>query len=616
MSNLDDQPQAATLRVAAHAHALPAWHPRRLPVRIAATGALLLAASITLFTWIMVQNERNVGRLAAERQVHAIAHNLAAVSGTLLAEQGFAELDRMARRLLAFPSVERISVLDAERRVIVDLSRGDDGTSVQPADGRDLVPPSRTSLLRSSDRSLVLWMPVEEERLLGWLRVEQSLSTIHQMTQQIVRDSVILGIGAVGLAALLFILYVRRAMHGIEQATRFAAGLDQARGVQMPIPPGPAESQALGQALNQVSLRLAEHERALAASAHRLQTVLDSAVDGIFTADESGMIVDANPAAAQLFGYTQNNIRGRALRDLLPELALGDDADDDPPPRLADGSIVLKRDMPGRRSDGQTFPLRLGLSEIRIDDARLYIGIVRDFSDERRLEQMKDTFIAQMSHELRTPLTSLNAALALMSSDGPPGEARRLVEIAHNSSARLTRLVRDIVDYEQLAAGKLEFNIVATALAPIVDAAVADERVRAETLGVTIAYATPLPEARVLADPERLRQAIGKLLDNAVRMTARGDSVQVSVERRKNILQIGITDYGPGLPEDFRAQVFSRFSQVDLPDERYRSGAGLGLSLAKAIIGRLGGTIDYYSVPGVETKFFVEIAELYDEVDE
>jgi len=405
-------------------------------------------------------------------------------------------------------------------------------------------------------------------------------------------------------------------MHGIEQATRFAAALDQARGVQMPVVPGPVETESLGQALNQVSLRLAEHERALAASSQRLRTVLDSAVDGIFTADEKGVVIDANPAAAELFGYTTEGMRGRALRELLPGLSLADEGDEDPLPRLADGTLVLKRDLRAQRADGRTFPARLGLREIRVEHLPLYIGIVRDISEETRLEQMKDNFIAQMSHELRTPLTSLNAALALMSSDGPPGEARRLVEIAHNSSQRLTRLVHDIVDFERLEAGDLEFNIGPTALAPIVDAAVTDERARAEAASVDISYATPLPDAHVLADPERLRQAIGKLLDNAVRMTPRGGSVQVSVERRKNVLQIGVTDHGPGLPEEFRTQAFSRFSQVPHSDERYRSGAGLGLSFTKAIIERLGGSIDYYSVSGVETKFFIEIAELYDDADD
>jgi signal transduction histidine kinase len=259
--------------------------------------------------------------------------------------------------------------------------------------------------------------------------------------------------------------------------------------------------------------------------------------------------------------------------------------------------------------------VQLGLSEIRLDARRLYIGIVRDITEEKRLDQMKDSFIAQVSHELRTPLTSLNAALSLMRGEGSPGEARRLVEIAHSSSARLTRLVTDILDYERLEAGDLPLHIDVTSLAPIVERAVEEERPRAETLGVTIAYGTPLPDARVLADPTRLCQAVNKLLDNAVRMSPRGERVLISVERRKNLLQIAVTDRGPGVPESFRSQVFSKFAQVESSDERYRTGAGLGLSLARAIVERHGGTIDFYSVPGVETKFFIEIPEVYDDPD-
>lgn len=238
-----------------------------------------------------------------------------------------------------------------------------------------------------------------------------------------------------------------------------------------------------------------------------------------------------------------------------------------------------------------------------------YMGTTLDITARKRIEQMKSEFIATVSHELRTPLTSIRGSLGLLVggvAGGLPPQAEQLVRIAHNNSERLVRLINDILDIERIEAGRMDFQLESLDLASVVESAVISNRGFAEQYGVHYNFEPEQATARVVADRDRLIQALTNLLSNATKYAPRDSLVEVRILVDARKARVAITDRGRGVPESFRSRIFSKFAQADGSDTREKGGSGLGLSITKAIVEGLGGHIGFDSRPG-ETTFWIDL---------
>jgi len=232
----------------------------------------------------------------------------------------------------------------------------------------------------------------------------------------------------------------------------------------------------------------------------------------------------------------------------------------------------------------------------------------RDKQVAESAAHLKSEFVATVSHEMRTPLTSIAASLGLLAGtahDAMPDASRRLITIAHANSSRLVRLVNDILDIEKLESGKVVFDLQHVDVQTLVEQALEANRPLAENFGVTLCIEPT--SARVHADPNRLTQVITNLLSNAIKFSPPGRNVVVRIARRGNRVRISVRDHGPGVPEAFRPHIFNRFAQASLSEAGQMPGAGLGLSIAKQIVVRLGGEVGFADAPGGGTIFFVDI---------
>jgi signal transduction histidine kinase/DNA-binding response OmpR family regulator len=234
------------------------------------------------------------------------------------------------------------------------------------------------------------------------------------------------------------------------------------------------------------------------------------------------------------------------------------------------------------------------------------VGTMQDVTEQRALERMKDEFVAVISHELRTPLTSIRGALGLLAGGAVgalPPKAQRMADVALNSSQRLVRLVNDILDIEKMAAGKLELDLAPLPAAQIVAGAIEEMRAMAAQADVTLA-ALPI-NAAVLADPDRVAQALTNLISNAIKFSPRGSTVLVAAgpTDSKNLVQFTVTDQGSGIPAGQLETVFDRFTQADASDSRAKAGTGLGLPICRGIIEQHGGRIWATSELGQGTTF-------------
>lgn len=348
---------------------------------------------------------------------------------------------------------------------------------------------------------------------------------------------------------------------------------------------------------------LAEHRgRTLADLEARAKVILDHAVEPILTLEPTGAIVGANTAAERLFGWPTDQLLGRSISELVPGLL------SHLRPSESTGSI---REATAFPHHGDPIPLEVGLNAVQLNDQTLFTAFLRDLRERRRVERLKNEFIAVVSHELRTPLTSIRGTLGLLEGGvvGPlPERAEGLVRIAHENSVRLARLVDDILDLEKLEQGKLRLDRRVAPLGPLLEESLEAVRGTADRVGVPLVLDPPEEAgARARVDGGRLVQVLVNLLSNAIKHSPAGAPVHLSLRRAQDHWRLEVRDQGVGVPEAFQGQLFEKFTQADPSEDRVVQGTGLGLAIARSLVERMDGRIGFVTPPGGGALFYVEL---------
>ena len=368
---------------------------------------------------------------------------------------------------------------------------------------------------------------------------------------------------------------------------------------------------------------LGRHALELRRLSKRLETVLNSAGEGIYGVDDTDHVTFINEAGAALVGRRRDQIIGKPVDAVLPAevdttprrlpagsqpVAVRQAQAQAAPPQAPDGAAVpLATRVLGRhtRADGTSFDSEWISAPIVTEGVESGAVVVfRDVSEQRAVERMKDQFLAVVSHELRTPLTSIRGALGLLGG-GAAGElpvaAGRMVDLATVSTNRLIRLVTDILDIERLAAGQMtlypqhvDTSTVVAACLQDTAAVVAERRVRIEVTG---------EPAQVVADPDRAIQVLTNLITNAVKFSEPDCVVEVSTSTSDRHVCFAVRDHGPGLPTDQLQVIFEPFRQADASDTRRHGGTGLGLAICRGLVEQHGGQIWGENHPGGGASF-------------
>ena len=348
----------------------------------------------------------------------------------------------------------------------------------------------------------------------------------------------------------------------------------------------------------------------LHATATRQSAIFDGAIDAIITLNPSGSIETVNAAAERMFGYAASELDRRDV-SLLVDIATDGDGEFLKRLGASQGALEggLLRQMEARRKDGQTFPVDVALGAMQLPTGTHVVAVVRDISERRRIEQLKDEFVSTVSHELRTPLTSIAGSLGLLAGGAAgvlPEKAGRLIQIAQANSQRLVRLINDILDIEKIESGKLRLEMASLDLRDIAARAVDGVHGYAEEMGVVLTLADGDP-APVRGDADRLIQVVTNLLSNASKFSPRGGEVRVTVDPETRLARLSVADKGPGIPDAFRSRIFSKFAQADGSDTRAKGGTGLGLAIAREIAERHGGRLWFESAEGEGATFYLDL---------
>jgi signal transduction histidine kinase/DNA-binding response OmpR family regulator len=220
------------------------------------------------------------------------------------------------------------------------------------------------------------------------------------------------------------------------------------------------------------------------------------------------------------------------------------------------------------------------------------------------LNRMKSSFLANVSHELRTPLTAVIGFARTLQGRGSnlaEGEQARLLDRIETQARRLHRLVEDLLDEAHLDRGALRVSNGPVRMAEVVEHVVASVPDSVHRLTVSIAPGLPV----VIADPVRLEQVVGNLVDNARKYSPVGSEIEIGAEHTSRGVEVWVADQGRGIDAEFLPHLFEAFTQAELGDTRRDHGVGLGLAICRGLVEAMGGQIDVSSTLGQGSRFTV-----------
>ncbi len=460
-------------------------------------------------------------------------------------------------------------------------------------------------------------------------RHERSAAADRALVAKVEHRGILFGFARIALTALVFLgivaYFLRTLIIPLRRISRATESVAEGElGVEVP-EEGAGEVRKLAVTFNEMSRSLAEHRGSLATQnsdlerlAGVLQAVLDSTIDGILLSDANGEVQLANRPMVSMSRAVGMSFEGHVVDRLLSiEDRIADpDAYRAAMERLREGSDESTfdefEDVPtGRVYQGFTAPVR--------DDNGRFLGRVwtlRDVSQQRELDRLKDEFVATVSHELRTPLTSMMGFLEMIR-EGEAGETtaeqKRFLAIVYRSSERLQRLVGDLLFVARLDANGLQLHFATMDVVAVVGEAVESVAPLARSRDLELqAELQPVPP--VTGDSERLAQLVGNLISNALKFTPRGGRVTVRTFTDERSAVIEVEDTGVGIPAGEQSRLFQRFFRSSTATEQAIPGTGLGLVISRAIAEAHGGRISVDSEAGVGTRFRVELPLEPDEV--
>ena len=347
--------------------------------------------------------------------------------------------------------------------------------------------------------------------------------------------------------------------------------------------------------------RLADLDR----DRQQLRVVLGGMAEGVVAIDARRRLLFANASADALFGLDAGSV-GRFLPELIRSTQIHAAIEATLGPA---GSYRGEANLSGREPTIKAPPRTLAVHGTALPGTPSAGGILvfHDVSELRRLERMRQDFVANASHELKTPLASIKAYTETLI-DGAIDDEEVNVRFLHRieeQADRLDRLIQDLLSLARIESGEGIFVHGPLAAGPVVRKCVESARARAEAKGLALEL-DPGPlgdDAVVLADEEALRQILDNLLDNAIKYTPGGGWVRLACGLEPGAISVEVADSGIGIPRDDLPRIFERFYRVDKARSRELGGTGLGLSIVKHLVQSIGGQVTVASRVGEGTTF-------------
>jgi two-component system, OmpR family, phosphate regulon sensor histidine kinase PhoR len=365
----------------------------------------------------------------------------------------------------------------------------------------------------------------------------------------------------------------------------------------------------LADSLNQTAARLDREIRLLSGERNRSSAILRSMVEGVAVIDAEERLVFYNRAFSEILNVDPASAEGRPLIEVVRNSELVGLIR-----RALRGEEGLQSDITMGITQTQSFSITaapvkaLDVSASgRAPDGKPSgaVVVLHDVTELRRLERVRQDFVANVSHEFKTPLTAIQgfAETLLAGALDDPENNRRFLEIIRNHAMRLARLTNDLLKLARIEAGKLELEFSSVGLLELIEACTETTLLKANRKEITLEISVPPQLPSVRGDAALLRDVLQNLLDNAIQYTPAGGHISVAATAGPREAVVSVADTGIGIPLADSERIFERFYRVDAARSREAGGTGLGLSIAKHIVEAHGGKLWVESTVGQGSKF-------------
>ncbi|MGM7635423.1 ATP-binding protein [Bacillus sp. Hm123] len=429
----------------------------------------------------------------------------------------------------------------------------------------------------------------------GAVIIYQSLEVIKETSQQTTR-LILLAAGTAIVLTTIFAFFL---------STRITAPLRKMREAATEVAKGKFDTKvpilttdeigALATSFNQMAKQLNYNIHALNQEKEQLASILSSMADGVITFNRDGTILITNPPAERFLQNWYYEMGNTHHNETMPTLV----------------AELLRKAIETETEQVGELPLKdrsyvVIVSPLYNDKSvRGAVAVVRDMSEERRLDKLRKDFIANVSHELRTPIAMLQGYSEAIVDDiaGTEEEKREIAKIIHEESLRMGRLVNELLDLARMEAGHITLELEEVELSSFIKRVANKFHGLAKEKQVELKLTIPDENSYLDIDPDRIEQVLTNLIDNALRHTQENGFVEVKLERKVDGYEVHVQDSGVGISEEDLPFVFERFYKGDKARTRGKAGTGLGLSIAKNMIKAHQGSIKVQSRLGEGTTF-------------
>ncbi|MEI7435533.1 MAG: ATP-binding protein, partial [bacterium] len=453
---------------------------------------------------------------------------------------------------------------------------------------------------------MYLAVPVwSDGKVVAVARVSLPLSMVGWTLQSVYRQILFGGLMVAILFAVVAYYLARRISRPLDEmritAEQLAHGDLRAR---VALPKG-AEMQSLARTLNQMAAQLSERMDTITRQSDEQKAVFASMVEGVLAVDGDGRILDLNLAAARLLDLAPEQVRGRSMQVAVRNIELqkfiaGTLAVGDP----AEAEIVLY-------GNEERFLQLHGTALTNPSGQKIgALVVLNDITRIKRLETVRRDFVANVSHELKTPITALRGCVETLSDPAQrnPDDDKRFMSMMGRQVERLSAIVEDLLSLSRIEHDAEHKRI------PLESGTVCDLLRRAAQSFARTAAAKEIDVAvechgdvAAPINAPLLEQAVGNLIDNAIKYSGERTQVVVSGTVNGNDIEIQVSDKGPGIEKKHLARIFERFYRVDQARSRSLGGTGLGLAIVKHIALAHGGSVAVASTPGQGSAFTIRI---------
>lgn len=342
--------------------------------------------------------------------------------------------------------------------------------------------------------------------------------------------------------------------------------------------------------------------------------ILAAALDAVVSIDDRGRILDFNPAAERLFGFSRHDVMGQLMVDWIVPPHLREAHRQGFKRYLETGEAVLigrRVEITAVRADGHEFPVELALSRVELPGRPIFTGQLRDITDRREAETARERFIDIVSHELRTPVTAIYGGTRLLARPGLDDETREtLLSDVVAEADRLQQLVEDLLVVIKSEPGRAQLRTEPVLLHRLAQRIVEGERERWPKAHIEItSHGTAMP---VLADDIAVGQTLRNLLSNAVKYGPPDGDIEIVIENGVDETRVRVLDGGPG----FRAGEAEKLFDIDYRSPLTASsvdGSGIGLFVCRWLVASMGGRMWAVQRPAGGAEFGFALNAIGDE---